>query len=125
MRKLLPILPTLAFLLCATEGWSADFEKGWYSYVRGDYSSALREWPPLAEQGNAIAKLMLGEMYDFGRGVPKVYVEAHKWLNLTAENGNDLGAQLRDLLEKRMNPSMIGEAQILARECVKNNYKGC
>ena len=61
MRRLLPILlVTLAVLLgSAGEGWSADNQKGMDAYNRGDYATALREWKPLAEQGNARAQFNL------------------------------------------------------------------
>tara|TARA_B100001250_G_C19513946_1_gene662965 strand:- start:387 stop:563 length:177 start_codon:yes stop_codon:yes gene_type:complete len=32
---------------------SADFQKGLDASERGDYATALREWKPLAVQGNA------------------------------------------------------------------------
>ena len=35
--------------------WSADFQKGVAAYKSGDYFTALREWTPLAKQGNAHA----------------------------------------------------------------------
>ena len=35
---------------------SADFQKGVAAYKSGDYASALREWEPLAEQGDADAQ---------------------------------------------------------------------
>ncbi len=43
------------------------------AFDRGDYATALREWRPLAEKGNAIAQSKLGFMYVFGEGVPKNY----------------------------------------------------
>jgi len=66
LRRLLPILlVTLAVLLgSAGEVWSADYQKGWDTYVKEDYATALREWKPLAEQGNADAQFNLGVMYD-------------------------------------------------------------
>ena len=33
-----------------------DFNKGGEAYLRGDYETALREWGPLAEQGDAAAQ---------------------------------------------------------------------
>ena len=33
--------------------WSADFQKGLDAYNAGDYATALREWTPLAKQGDA------------------------------------------------------------------------
>jgi hypothetical protein len=68
--------------------WSADFQKGYTAYKSGDYATALREWEPLAKQGNAFAQYNLGLMYDKGRGVPQDYKTAVKWYRLAAEQGN-------------------------------------
>jgi hypothetical protein len=55
MRRLTATLClTLVVLLFPPiEGWSADFQKGMDAYNKRDYATALREWKPLAEQGNA------------------------------------------------------------------------
>jgi len=80
---------TLAVLLFSpTEVWSADFQKGWDAYNRGDYTTALREFTPLAEQGDADAQFNLGWMYYEGRGVPQDYETAVKWWTLAAEQGD-------------------------------------
>jgi hypothetical protein len=34
---------------------SADFQKGWTTYESGDYATVLRQWTPLAKQGDAVA----------------------------------------------------------------------
>ena len=39
---------------------SADFQKGYTAYTSGDYATALREWKPLAKQGDADAQHNLG-----------------------------------------------------------------
>ena len=79
---------TLAVLLgSAGISWSADFQKGLAAYDSGDYATALREWTPLAEQGNANAQFNLGVMYDKGEGVPQNYKTAVKWYRLAAEQG--------------------------------------
>ena len=65
-----------------------DFDKGLAAAQSGDYATALQEWRPLAEQGNALAQYNLGFMYDNGYGVPQDYVEAVKWYRLAAEQGN-------------------------------------
>ena len=89
MRRLLPILVTVAVLLgSAGEVWSADYQKGWDAYVKEDYATALREWKPLAEQGHARAQFMLGAMYEFGLGLPQNNKIAVKWYRLAAEQGN-------------------------------------
>ena len=90
MRKLLPILLlTLAVLLgSAGISESADLQKGWDAYKNKDYATALREWKPLAEQGNADAQFNLGFMYEKGWGVPQDYKTAVKWYRLAAEQGD-------------------------------------
>ena len=67
---------------------SADFDKGLDAYDRGDYATALREFKPLAEQGNAAAQFNLGVMYDKGIGVPQNHKTAVKWYTLAAKQGN-------------------------------------
>lgn len=70
-----------------------DFERGFAAYSSGDFTTALREWRPLAEQGDGRAQLSLSSMYFTGRGVPKNDEEAAKWCRLAAEQG-DPSAQL-------------------------------
>ena len=79
---------TLAVLLgSAGMGWGADFQKGLDAVQRGDYTTALREWKPLAKQGVAFAQYNLGVMYANGQGVPQNYKTAVKWYRLAAEQG--------------------------------------
>ncbi len=127
MKKLTAILclTTAVLLGSAGESWSADFQKGFAAYQSGDYATALREWTPLTEQGDAFAQGNLGAMYAFGTGVLKDYIRAHMWGNIAATNGNKLGAKLRDDFEKKMTPADISTAQKLARECVRKKYKAC
>jgi TPR repeat protein len=101
---------------------SADLQKGYTAYKSGDYATVMREWTPLAEQGNADAQYNLGVMYDNGRGVLRDYVRAHMWGNLAASNGDD--GKFRDIVSKRMTPADLSTAQKLARECFRKKYKG-
>ena len=83
-------------LLVSFPSWSADFDKGLAAYERGDYATALREWHPLAEQGDAGAQFNLGAMYANGRGVAQDYGQAIEWYRRAAEQGyaeaqNNLG----------------------------------
>ncbi len=80
---------------------AADFQVGWEAYERGDYATALKEWRPLAEQGDAGVQFGVASMYYFGQGVPRDYAEAVKWYRLAAEQGyaeaqNELGAMYMD-----------------------------
>ena len=79
----LVVLPSLSW---------AGFEEGMTAFSRGDFTTAMREWLPLAQQGNATAQFGLGVMYDQGRGVPQDYAKALKWYRLAAAQG-DAGAQ--------------------------------
>ena len=84
LRCVLAILAVCLWI--ASSSW-ADYNKGWAAYERGDYTTALREWRPLAEQGNAHAQDELGWMYSNGYGVGKDYGEAVKWYRRAAEQG--------------------------------------
>lgn len=69
---------TVALLLVAafSAPAMAGFEEGLAAYKKDDYATALKEFRPLAEKGNAEAQKMLGRMYDDGEGVAKDDVEA-------------------------------------------------
>ena len=69
----------------AAPAW-AGWDEGVAAYDRGDYETALREFRPLAEQGNARAQNRLGLMYDWGSGVPRDRAEAAKWYRKAAED---------------------------------------
>ena len=67
---------------------SADFQKGLTAANSGDFTTAVREWTPLAEQGNANAQYNLGIMYDKGRSVIQNYKTAMKWYRRAGKQGN-------------------------------------
>ena len=68
-----------------------------------------------AQKGDAEALNNLGVMYANGQGVPQDYVQAHMWSNLSAAQGNALGAKNRNLAAEQMTPQQIAQAQELAR----------
>ena len=106
--------------------WGADFQKGLDAANSGDFTTALREWKPLAKQGHALAQFNLGVMYGTGRGVIQDNVYAHMWLNIAASSGKSENASKnRDVVAKRLAPARIEDAQKLARECVRKKYRGC
>ena len=67
---------------------AADLEIGLEAYERGDYEAALREFRPLAEQGNAVAQFHLGVMYEYGRGAEWNPLEAVTWYRKAALGGH-------------------------------------
>ena len=89
MKKLTTILCLTVALLFGCTGVckSADFQRGLTAHKSGDYAIALREWKPLAKQGDAAAQFNLGVMYEKGQGVPQDDKTAVKWYRLAAEQG--------------------------------------
>ncbi len=94
----------------------SSYQAGCDAYERGDYDTALKEFRPLAEQGDPLAQSYLGGMYAEGEGLPKDYVLAYMWETLAAAQGNENAVKGRDLLEELMTPAQIAGAQRLARE---------
>ena len=74
----------LAVILTATA--LADYQKGENAFIAGDYATALAEWMPVANGGNANAQHNIGVMYDNGLGVRQDKAEAVRWYRLAAEN---------------------------------------
>jgi len=74
-------------LLLAGAVSAQDWNKGLAAYEAGDYTAALKNFLPLAEQGDLRSQVMLANIYASGQGVPQNYVEAEKWQRLAAEQG--------------------------------------
>ena len=81
-----PIVLVLSIVCFAAPAW-ADFEAGGDAYNRGDYATALREWRPFAEQGDAQSQYNLGWLYFYGRGMPQDYAQARQWYEKAAAQG--------------------------------------
>ena len=78
-------LATMLSFLAFTPVAAQDLMEGYDAFETGDYATALQEWRPLAEQGDADAQFILGGMYLNGRGVPQDYDEAVKWYRLATK----------------------------------------
>lgn len=91
------------------------------------YTEAVRWYRKAAEQGFAEAQYNLGFMYEKGMGVPQDYVQAHKWFNLAASRlqgkKRNVSVQNRNVVEKRITPAQVAEAQKLAREWKPKTWK--
>ncbi|WP_374655845.1 tetratricopeptide repeat protein [Dongia sp.] len=82
------ILAALVLLTCLAPSAQADGVAGLKAYEAGDYATALKEFMPLAEAGQASAQAAIGQMYLDGHGVPKDPVQAASWLEKAAGGGN-------------------------------------
>ena len=99
MTRITAILATvlsLAFTPLAAQ----DYQKGLAAAQAGDFATALQEWTPLAEAGDAFAQTYLGIMYSNGDGVPQDYAEAVRWYRLAVDQGvasaqSNLGSMYR------------------------------
>ncbi|ADE38739.1 tetratricopeptide repeat protein [Candidatus Puniceispirillum marinum] len=80
----------LAPLLFSPPVMAADLDKGVRAYNAGDYTTALAEFRPLAERGDAAAQNNLGVMFHLGKGVARDHSLAFKWYNLAANQGYDM-----------------------------------
>jgi uncharacterized protein len=66
----------------------ADVKSGVEAWGRGDYKSAIKEWRPLAINGDADAQFNLGQAYKLGRGVEVDLAQASDWYRKAAMQGH-------------------------------------
>lgn len=72
------------------------------AYARGDYETALKQYQALAEQGDPQASIILGTMYEQGKGAEADKATAYAWYKKAAETDEDdqRGRELMNLLEQ-------------------------
>lgn len=78
----------LIFMLLVCNTVRAGYEDGAKAAKNGDFVTALREFMPLAEQGDSLAQFRVGGLYLNGAGVEKNKDIAFKWFLKSANNGN-------------------------------------
>ena len=93
--------------------------------VPQDQAEAVRWYRLAAEQGHASAQFNLGARYYNGEGVPANNVTAHMWFNIAAAIGYDGAREARGMVEGRMTPQDISEAQRRAQRCMDSGYRDC
>ena len=67
---------------------SANFQKGLTAAQSGDFANALREWTPLAKQGDPNSQYNLARIYHYGSGAPKNIAHTIKRYELSANQGH-------------------------------------
>ena len=93
--------------------------------IAQDFKEAMKWYHLAANQGHADAQFALGQMHLKGQGVTQNNVIANMWFNIAASSGNNNAIMFKKTVESKMTPEQIAEAQELARECIKKNYKDC
>jgi TPR repeat protein len=69
--KRLAYVACAVFLVAGTMSKAQDFDAGVAAAQAGNFATAIREWKPLAEQGDPTAQFNLWLMYKQGLGVPQ------------------------------------------------------
>lgn len=69
-----------------------------------------------AQLGHKEAQLKLGLFYFQGKGVPQNYVYSYSWLNLASAQGVTEAFNAKNLLQTKMTPDQIKEAERLSQE---------
>ena len=87
MRRIAATLAVVGALLFSVGTAVADNADGLAAAMRGDYATALKEFRPLAERGDAEAQYNLGVMYTNGHGVLKNDAVAVTLYRKAAEQG--------------------------------------
>jgi TPR repeat protein len=93
--------------------------------VSKNYVEAVKWHKLAAANGHSGSQYSLGAMYAEGMGLIQNYVKGHMWTNLAAIGGASSAVKNRELLNARMTPQQIAEAQKLAKECLARNFKKC
>jgi len=91
------IVVAAALVLSIAHSARADSQRARAAVGRGDFVTAARLLPPLAERGNARAQTMLGFLYETGQGVPQAYDAASYWYRRAAEQGDTTAQYLLGL----------------------------
>lgn len=102
VKKILPILgyasAVAASLALASTAARADVKAGVDAWSAGDYDTAVRDWMPLAKQGDPDAQFNLAQAYKLGRGVPMDLDKAKTLYGQAAANGHIQAADVYGLL---------------------------
>lgn len=97
-------------------------------YKQKDFKAILAIIHPLAEQGDALAQALVGDMYKEGLGVKQDDVEAVKWYRKAAEQG-EANAQailgFSYLLGKGIQVNKSLAKEWFGKACDNGNQDGC
>lgn len=78
-----------ALLIANHAAFATNYAQENAAYRNKDYAAAMAQLAPLAAQGDADAQMLVGFMYQNGKGVPQDYAEAMRLYKLAANKGNN------------------------------------
>jgi TPR repeat protein len=99
----------------------AEFNLGLMYYIGNrvllrDWKQAASWFLRSAEQGYTMAQNRLGQMYENAQGVDVSLVQADKWYTIAVQTGDEIALKNKKVVEAKMAPDMIEEAQALAQD---------
>jgi hypothetical protein len=112
MKAALRYVPTilLAALALSSVALAGPLEDGNAAYKRHDYKTAMRILRPLAIEGDKLAQVIVGLMYELGYGVQLDWIVAFEWFNAAAKDGDNFGAFNLNEVSHRMTAREIAKA---------------
>lgn len=81
-------LTAVLLVMTAEAVVAGSLEEAKTAYDKGDFRSAERSYSELSNQGDRIAQLQLGLMYDEGHGIPKQHQQAVRWFSVASSQGD-------------------------------------
>jgi uncharacterized protein len=123
-HSMLAALVAVLFSAWTLPSGATPIEDGERAAASGDYGKAGEVWRISAEQGDADAQFLLGNLYDEGRGVPQDYSEAIRWYRLSADQGHAPAQNnLAEIYRKGSGvPKDVGEAVKWFTQAAEHGY---
>jgi len=88
MALVLPILFSLPLLADNVSHANDETRLGEIAYKDGQFDQAMQHFLKASQQGDPVARLDIGAMYERGHGVDKSPETAAKWYRMSADAGN-------------------------------------
>jgi TPR repeat protein len=107
--------------VCPTPTKPDDLHLGISALHNNKPEIALVHLKRAALNGDSVAQVRIGLMYQNGLVVEKSRIKAHMWYNIAVEEG----LSYRRDIARNMNVEEILTAQKLAKECISSNYSNC
>jgi hypothetical protein len=91
LTTIIRMMLVFLFAVCVVpQSKAADLKTGLSAYEKGEWKTALKEFQPLADQGEVEAQSKLAVMYREGRGVTQDFNMVVKWYTKATEQGDML-----------------------------------
>jgi len=90
-------------------------------YMPKDYAGVFNLFKKVADKGNSNAQYNLAVGYSKGRGVPINYKKAYIWYSLASAQGHEKAKHNISVIEPKMTPQQIVDAQKEAAELWENS----